>query len=139
MNLADGFSCRIKLAYTLILKKKKKKKDLCDKYFYLLQQKLIHHMNVIHFGQNYTRNSVAKKPRKPRKDKGCSRLDYARLLSGYDGPEEEDPAEGVEPEVIVEDGTDAVTYQSISTNPQSKEETGDENESRDRVLEIEEF
>lgn len=38
---------------------------------------------------DYKRNYTSKKPRKPRKDKGVSRTDYSRLLSGYYEDEEE--------------------------------------------------
>lgn len=107
-------------------------------HFCPLQQRLVHHMNTIH-SLTYTRNNVSKKPRKPRKDKGCIRLDYARLLSGYNGPEEgEGLSQALESEVIAEDGADG-TCQFISPGPQSKEITEAENERSNSVAEAEEI
>lgn len=47
------------------------------------KQKLAFHMTT--HSPSYKRNYHSSKPRKPRKDKGVSKTDYARLLSGYWG------------------------------------------------------
>ncbi|XP_064094098.1 transcription factor IIIA-like [Macrobrachium nipponense] len=47
------------------------------------KQKLAFHMTT--HSPSYKRNYYSLKPRRPRKDKGVSRTDYAKLLSGYKG------------------------------------------------------
>lgn len=59
---------------------------ICDKCL-ASKQKLTRHMAT--HALDYKRNYTSKKPRKPRKDKGVSRTDYSRLLSGYYEDEEE--------------------------------------------------
>ncbi|XP_068205907.1 transcription factor IIIA-like isoform X3 [Palaemon carinicauda] len=71
------------------------------------KQKLAHHM-ALH-SPSYKRSYHSNNPRKPRKDKGVSKTDYARLLSGYTGDEldESQPSstvsEGVQSQVVPEE------------------------------------
>ena len=70
----------------------------------------------------YKRNYVSKKPRKLRKDKGSSRHDFAKLLSGYPGNGEDDSmTQTMEPETILKKNTDASSSVDATLNPQSEE------------------
>lgn len=100
---------------------------------------------------DYTRNYTSKKPRKPRKDKGCIRRNYHRLLSGYEGPEEgegesEEHGEGVSKELPSEsvavddmDASSSTPPPNVSTSSQDEVVMEAENESHDRELALEEF
>lgn len=81
----------------------------------------------------YKRNYASEKPRKPRKDKGYSRLDYARLLSGYTGNGEDGMSQTIQPETTSKKDTDATTSLDATLNAQ------DEERSRDVVLESKEI
>lgn len=110
---------------------------ICDKRL-SSKQKLMLHMNT--HDPDYKRIYAPKKPRKPRKDKGSIRRDFTRLLSGYDGPEEgEDASQELPSESIAEESMDTLT-----TCPDKSTDTQDkvlpaENETCDRVLDMEEF
>lgn len=58
---------------------------VCDKRL-STKQKLMHHTKT--HSPSYKRNFKSEKPRKPRKDKGVLRRDFARLLSNYYSDEE---------------------------------------------------
>ncbi|KAB7501108.1 Transcription factor IIIA [Armadillidium nasatum] len=60
---------------------------ICSKWL-VTKQKLKHHLTTHDLNKPPKKNS--KVPRKPRKDKGVSRTDFAKLLSGYTSDEEKD-------------------------------------------------
>lgn len=94
------------------------------------KQKLIHHMTT--HSPSYKRSYATEKPRKPRKDKGCSRQDLARLLSGYSGKEEgDDMFHTILPENTAEKDTNSDTSLNAPQNTQKEERRIDVLESKE--------
>lgn len=96
------------------------------------------HMNI--HDPDYKRTYAPKKPRKPRKDKGIIRRDFTRLLSGYDGPAEgEDAYQELPSESITEESMDASPAHSDENADSQDKVLPDENETCDRVLNMDEY
>lgn len=87
-------------------------------FFLLFQQKLTSHMAT--HALDYKRNYTSKKPRKPRKDKGVSRTDYARLLSGFYEDLEEDAGTSATESAEVINHESATDGQGEETAEESK-------------------
>lgn len=88
---------------------------------------------------SYKRSYKSKTPRNPRKDKGISRTDYARLLSGYDGSEEGEGVSHVLQSDVAKSSDGACKCSPVSPNPQSKVSTGAENAGSDTMQEAKEI